>query len=90
MCLATSSDGLTWIKPKLGLHPAIDGFNGSVIAPASETNIVLPSPPAQDGKPGYKQTHYGASVYVEPWENASEPNDPRRFKMAYCKPHDSL
>ena len=90
VCLATSSDGLTWIKPKLGLHPAIDGFNGSVIAPASETNIVLPSPPAQDGKPGYKQTHYGASVYVEPWENASEPNDPRRFKMAYCKPHDSL
>ena len=84
VCLATSDDGYNWTKPKLGLHPAIEGFNGTVIAPASETNIVLGSPPEQDGKPGYKQTHYGASVYVEPWTNRqSELSDPRRFKMAY-------
>ena len=84
VCLAESSNGLTWSKPKLGLHPAIAG-NGSVIAPASETNIVLGSPPAQDGRPGYQQTHYGASVYVEPWVESDQP-DPRRFKMVRSLP----
>ena len=79
VCLATSEDGDVWVKPKLGLWPAIEGTNGTVIAPASETNIVLPSPPTQDGVPGYRQTHYGASVVVDPLSAAG----PRRFKMAY-------
>ena len=51
VCLAQSDNGVDWTKPKLGLFPAIDG-NGGMLAPANQTNIVLPSPPAQDGVPG--------------------------------------
>ena len=78
VCLAWSADGVEWTKPRLGLYPAIDG-NGNVLAPATHTNIVLPSPPEQDGVPGWQQTHYGAGVVVDPWPAASA----RRFKMVY-------
>ena len=78
VCLAHSSDGIAWVKPRLGMYAAIDG-NGNVVAPANQTNIVLPSPPEQDGVPGWQQTHYGAGVVVDPWPASSD----RRFKMVY-------
>jgi hypothetical protein len=80
VCLAHSADGVAWTKPRLGLYAAIDG-NGDILAAANQTNIVLPSPPEQDGVPGWQQTHYGAGVVVDPWPAASS----RRFKMVHCR-----
>ena len=67
-CLATSADGITWERPRIGLHAA-RGAGGDAGGDAGDTNIVIPA------------THHNGQAHWESMlKDALDADPTRRYK----------